>query len=181
MGCWQVAAKGSSWQRPAQLCRCRYPTRRPRSRPRPSWRGWQRWMCCCVRVAGKAGCMSRQCSRGWGGCQRRPPRLCPHAGGRRDSLARCHKSAAVCRPLQTRQGRCCALQQYRRAGISPCHGAPRPVRRICAISATPNSTYAISEAIICACIRTPSLQTPMPPTSPSSGRRFSPTRFICRC
>ena len=87
MGCWHPLAKGSSWQRREPRCRCLRSTRRPWSRPMPSWRGWQRWMCCCARVAGTAGCKSGRCSRVLGGCQRQPTRWCPSAGDPRDRRA----------------------------------------------------------------------------------------------
>ena len=56
----------------------------------------------------------------------------------------------------------------------------RVARPIEAKTVAPNNTRAKSQVIICACQRTPSLQTPLPPIGPSSGRRFSPTRFIRR-
>ena len=98
------------------------------------------------------------------------------------TVARCNKSAAVCWPLQTRQRRCCVLRHY---GLPVLAGAMagNDQSRVIAQNRhhqTPNSTGDISQAIIYACTRASNLQTPMPPTRAHQGRRFSPTRFICR-
>ena len=42
------------------------------------------------------------------------------------------------------------------------------------------NTRGKSSVIICACTRAQALHTPLSPTRPSSGRRFSPARFIRR-
>ena len=99
---------------------------------------------------------------------------------RQTSRYKRHPSAAVCRPLRACQGPGCALRQRRCA----CHLRRRVTHPkgnvIDANSGATINPRAKSTVIICACTCAPTLQSPMPPTRPHSGRRFSPTRFIRR-
>ena len=81
--CWQRRARRTSWSK--RVGRCNYPgqTRGPWSRPRTSWHGWPRSMCCRARCAGQASCTSCRCWRGSSACLRQGYVLCRRIGGRR--------------------------------------------------------------------------------------------------
>ena len=99
MGCWPVAAKGSSCALRAWLYRCQCPTLWPLSRPRRSWRESPGSMCCCARFADKAVCTLQRCWRARGACQRPLARCCLRARGHLERQAGCGQSAGVCGAL----------------------------------------------------------------------------------
>ena len=171
MGCWQVPAKGSSCQRPVRLCRCLRPTCRRYSAPRPSWRGWPGSMWACVRVAQWVVCASRGGAGGsLGACLGPPVHSCPSAGAAVTAWRGATDQRQFAGPFDAGRGVRAWIVQGRAAHSLGRAMDAKPIAQI--------NTRGKSPVIICACTRAQTLQTPLSPTCPSSGLRFSPTRFI---